>query len=238
MSAASGGIAKAITSTVKLPLKAFAKYLYCRALGIVAQSEQPFATHIPVIVGVAAACLPQRLVEFGSGNYSTLAFLDETVFPSLVQVESYENNLYWMQQMEAKLAGNPRVVCRFFEGRMRGAVSGANLTEADLIFIDDSPSGWERSHTLIEVARNCGDRPITIVHDYELPTLRLTCRMFEHRFAFTTFTPQCCAVWNGNPHRKALLKSVAHRLEENASRLSVTDARGWSKVFCTQAAKI
>ncbi len=232
MSAGSGGIAKAVTGTVKLPLKTFAKYLYCRALGIVAQSEQPFATHIPVLVGVAAACLPQRLVEFGSGNFSTLAFLDETVFPSLRCVESYENNLYWMQQMEAKLAGNPRVACRFFEGRMRGAVSTANLAAADLIFMDDSPSGWERSHTLIEVARKCGERPITIVHDYELPTIRLACRMFEHRSAFTTFTPQCCAVWNGNPHRKALLESVAHRLDENASRLSVTDARGWAKVFC------
>jgi hypothetical protein len=233
MSAESGGIAKAVIGTVKSPLKAFAKYVYCQAFGIVAQSEQPFATHIPVLVGVAAACLPQRLVEFGSGNFSTLAFLDEAVFPSLVHVESYENNLYWMQQMEAKLAGNPRVTCHFFEGRMRGAVSGANLAAADLIFMDDSPSGWERSHTLIEVARTCGERPTTIVHDYELPTLRLACLKFDHRFAFATFTPQCCAVWNGNPQRKTLLDGVAKRLEDNASRLNVTDTRAWAEAFHT-----
>ncbi len=212
-------------------LETVAKYLYFRALGTVARNEQPFATHMPVLVGVAAACLPERLVEFGSGNFSTLAFLDEAVFPSLLRIESYENDLYWMQQTEAKLAGNPRVAYRFFEGRMRDAVHGADPAAADLIFIDDSMSGWERAHTVREVARNCGERPITIVHDYELPAVRLACRRFEHRFAFTTFTPQTCAVWNGNPHRRALLERIAQSLEENASRLSVTDARGWAKVF-------
>jgi hypothetical protein len=117
---------------------------------------------------------------------------------------------------------------------MRDAVSRANLAAADLIFVDDSPSGWERAHTVMEVARNCGKRPITIVHDYELPSIRVACRRFEHRFSFTSFTPQSCAVWNGNPHRKALLECVAQKLEENASRLSVTDAPGWAKVFCAQ----
>jgi len=151
---------------------------------------------------VAATCLPERLVEFGSGNFSTLTFLDETVFPSLLRVESYENDRLWMQQMEAKLAGNPRVACHFFEGRMRDTVSGANLAAADLIFMDDSPSGWERAHTVREVARTCGERPVTIVHDYELPGIRLACRKFEHRFAFTSFTPQSCAVWNGAPTEK------------------------------------
>jgi len=81
-----------------LSLEAFAKYVYCRTLGIVGPSEQPYATHIPVLVGVAAACLPDRLVEFGSGDFSTLTFLDETVFPSLLSIESYENNPQWMQQ--------------------------------------------------------------------------------------------------------------------------------------------
>ncbi len=218
-----------------MSLETFAKHLYFRAIGTVARCEQPFATHIPVLVGVAAACLPERLVEFGSGNFSTLALLDKGVFPSLLRIESYENDLNWMQQMEAKLAGNPRVSFRFFEGRMRDAVSGANHAAADLILIDDSLSGWERAYTVKEVARTCGERPITIVHDYELPGIRLACRKFEHRFAFTQFTPQCCAAWNGKHHRKALLERVAQRLEENASRLSVTDARGWAKVFRAQA---
>jgi len=215
-------------------LETIAKYFYRRALGIVACSERPYATHIPVLVGVAAACLPERLVEFGSGDFSTLAFLDETVFPSLLRIESYENDLSWMQHIEVKVAGNPRVACRFFEGRMRDAVSGANLEAADLIFLDDSPSGWERAHTVREVARTCGERPVTIVHDYELPAIRVACRKFEHRFSFASFTPQSCAVWNGDPRRKVLLQGVARRLQENASRLSVTDARGWADVFCAQ----
>jgi hypothetical protein len=29
-----------------------------------------------------------------------------------------------------------------------------------------------------------------------------------------------------------LLEGVAHRLQENAPRLSVADTRGWARVFC------
>lgn len=214
-----------------LSIKSLAKSVYCRSLGIGTRSEQPYATHIPVLVGVAAAFRPERLVEFGSGDFSTLTFLDDRVFPTLLQLDSYENDLLWMRHMETKLANSPRLACRFVDGRMRDAVSTADLTSVDLIFIDDSKTGWERAHTIREVARFCGERPITIVHDYELPAIRLACRKFEHRFAFTRFTPQTCAVWNGDSHRKALLEDVAHGLEENALRLSVGDARGWAAVF-------
>jgi hypothetical protein len=214
-------------------VRTFAKYLYCGALGIAARSEHPYATHIPVLVGVSSACQPQRIVEFGSGDFSTLTFLDQAVFPNVLRVESYENNLYWMQRMQAKLAGNPRAVCHFFGGRMRDAVSRADLSAVDLIFVDDSPSGWERAHTIKELAQVHPERAMTIVHDYDLPAIRVACRMFEHRFAFTTFTPQTCAVWNGNPHRKLLLEGVTRKLQENVARLSVTDARGWFMVFCS-----
>jgi hypothetical protein len=217
-----------------LPLKTLAKSVYCRTLGIGARSEQPYATHLPVLVGVAAACRPERLVEFGSGDFSTLAFVDESVFPSLLQIESYENDLHWMRHMEAMLANTRRVTCRFVDGRMRDAVPGANLGAADLIFIDDSKSAWERAYTVRQVARLCGEGPITIVHDYELPAIRVACRKFEHRFAFPHFTPQSCALWNGNSCRKAWLENVAHSLKENALRLSVGDARGWAKVFHIQ----
>jgi len=121
--------------------KSFAKSMYCRMLGFAARSEQPYATHLPVLIGVASVHRPQRVVEFGSGDFSTLTFLDKAVFPSLLRVESYENNPAWMHQMQAKLADNPRVAYRFFEGRMRDAVSSADLPAADLIFVDDSPNG-------------------------------------------------------------------------------------------------
>ena len=214
-----------------LSLEGFVKRLYFGVLGAVARNEMPFATHLPVLVAVASVCLPQRLIEFGSGNFSTPAFLDQAVFPSVRCIESYENDANWMQQVEMRLAGNPRVSLRFFEGRMRDAVSSTNLAAADLIFIDDSVSGRERAHTVREVARTCGERPITIVHDYELPAIRFACREFEHRFAFPQFTPQCCAAWNGDRRREALLERVTQRLGENANQLGVTDLKGWAKVF-------
>lgn len=212
-------------------VRSYAKSLYCRALGIAARSEQPHATHIPVLVGVAAAFLPERVVEFGSGDFSTLALLDKMVFPSVLSVESYENDAYWMQKMTARVAGNQRVKLRYFEGRMREAVRGADLAVADLVFIDDSLTGWERARTIKEVAKICGERPIMLVHDYELPGIRMACRRFEHRVAFTRFTPQSCAVWNGNPHRSALMARVERKLEASAHSLGITDASAWAKAF-------
>jgi hypothetical protein len=223
--------ANAISRPGMFSLKALAKQLYCRTQGMVPRSEQPFATHIPVLIGVAAVCFPHRLIEFGSGNFSTLTFLDERIFPSLNQIESYENDLSWMQEMETKVAGDSRVTCRFFEGKMRDAVSQAGVAAADLIFIDDSANGWERAHTVTEVARTCREKPITIVHDYDLPAIRFACRKFDYRFPFTAFTPQSCAVWNGNPGRRAWLEGVERRITENASRLPAADAQGWAKVF-------
>jgi len=211
--------------------KAIAKQLYSRSQGMAPRSEEPFATHIPVLIGVAARSQPRRLVEFGSGNFSTLTFLNEKVFPSVLRVEAYENDACWMREMESKLSGNSRIKYHFFEGRMRNAVSEAGVAAADLIFIDDSANGWERAHTVTEVARACRERPMTIVHDYDIPALRLACRKFEHRFPFTAFTPQCCAVWNGNPGRREFLEDVARRIAEHASSLPVTDAQGWAKAF-------
>jgi len=205
--------------------------LWVRLIGATSTCEQPHATHIPVLIGIAAACHPKHLIEFGSGNFSTLAFLDETAFPSLSLIESYENDPVWMGQMEEKLAGNPRMAYRFFEGRMRDAVCRANLAEADLIFIDDSSDSWERAHTIREVTPACGERAIAIVHDYELPAIRFACRKFEHRFIFPMFTPQTCAAWNGDARRKQIMDRVARKIEENNTTLKVTDVSGWANAF-------
>jgi len=221
-----------VTVATMKNLETVAKHLYCRTLGIVSRSEHPYATHLPVLVGVASAFQPQMVLEFGSGDFSTLTFLDKVAFPSVLRVDSYENNLEWLQHLQTKLADNPRVACHYFDGRMKDVVSGDIVEAADLIFIDDSPTGWERAHTVKKVARICSERQLTIVHDYDLPGIRVACRKFEHRFSFTSFTPQCCAVWNGDPQRKTLLEGVALRLQENAAHLDVVDARGWAKVFC------
>src|ERR1700729_4424854 len=131
-------------------LKRYVLEIFNRIIDLAPRSIEPYATHVPVLVGVAAALKPKRLIEFGSGSFSTLSFLDDVAFPSLEEVRSYENNEEWFKQIQAKSRGSSRVDLQYFAGDMYRAVAGANVAAADMIFLDDSPSAEERVKTVKE----------------------------------------------------------------------------------------
>jgi hypothetical protein len=216
-------------------LRRWVRKLYQLSIGLGPRSDQPYATHVPVLVGVAAALKPKRLIEFGSGSFSTLSFLDDVVFPSLEEVRSYENNEEWFKQIQAKSRGSSRVDLQYFAGDMYRAVAGANVAAADMIFLDDSPSAEERVKTVKEVSRLCGDGPIAVIHDYEMLKLRLVAHKFEHCVAFEAFNPQCCAVWHGHPERRPILEDVSRTIQQHAGAVPPTDARAWIEVFTAQS---
>jgi hypothetical protein len=212
-------------------LKRYVRELYYRFIGLAPRSKEPYATHVPVLVGVAAAYEPKLLIEFGSGSFSTLSFLDEVAFPSLREVRSYENNKEWFEQIQERSRLSSRVNLQYVAEDMYRAVASANVADADMIFLDDSPSAEARVPTVREVARLCGERPIIILHDYELWRLRLAARKFENRVAFDAFHPQCCAVWHGHPERRPILENVNRTIRQHASNVSLTDIRGWIDIF-------
>src|SRR5271167_4840249 len=130
--------------------------LYNRSIGLTHRSEEPYATHVPILLGVAAACRPEFFIEFGSGTFSTLLLLDELAFPSLRRVDSYENNREWFEQVCKQIPTNDRINLQFVDGEMHQAVAGASTAKANMIFIDDSPTARARVPTVVEVARHCG----------------------------------------------------------------------------------
>ena len=166
--------------------------LFEQIICLAKRSNEPYATHVPILVGVAAVCQPERVIEFGSGDFSTVSFLDETAFPSVRRVDSYENDREWFDQVRQKLSSSRRVNIHFVEGEMYKAVCAANPYAADMIFIDDSPTDRARVPTVEEVARSCGAQPVVIMHDNDLWRLRFATQNFEHRISINTFNPQCC----------------------------------------------
>jgi hypothetical protein len=212
-------------------LKRCVREIFNRVIDLAPRSKEPYATHVPVLVGVAAICKPKLLIEFGSGSFSTLSFLDEVAFPSLQEARSYENNREWFEQIQEKSRHSSRVNLQYVEGDMHRAVSSANVADADMIFLDDSPTAETRVPTVKEVSRLCGERPIVILHDYELWRLRLAARKFENCVAFDTFHPQCCAVWHGHPERRRILENINRTIGQHASNVSLTDIRGWFDIF-------
>jgi hypothetical protein len=174
------------------------------------------------------------LIEFGSGTFSTLSFLDKAAFPSLEKVESYENNLEWFEQIQKQIPLNALVKLQFVEGDMYRAIQGANTPSASMIFIDDSPTDAARVPTVEEVARRCGTEPLVVLHDNDLWRLRLAARKFENRISFDAFNPQCCVMWNGHPGRKTVLRKVNRIIRQHADNVALTDVRAWMKIFLSE----
>jgi hypothetical protein len=209
----------------------YARALFNQSIDLASRSDEPYATHVPVLLGVAAALRPEVLIEFGSGTFSTLSFLDRTAFPSLQKVESYENNHQWFEQIRERLPPNSLIDLHFVEGDMYHAVDGADPAAAAMIFIDDSPTDIERVPTVKEVARACGKAPVVVLHDYDLWRLRWSARKFEHRVSFQHFNPQCGVMWHGHPERKPKLERVNRTIQRHANKVALTDIRAWAEIF-------
>jgi hypothetical protein len=216
---------------LNMPLKQYALKIYNRFIDLAPRSKEPYATHVPVLVGVAAAYKPKLLIEFGAGSFSTLSFMDQIAFPSLEEVRSYENNEQWLEQIQERSRGSSRVNLQYVAGDMYQAVAKANVDTADMIFLDDSPTAQARVPTVKEVSRLCGERPIVILHDYELWRLRLAAREFENCVAFDTFNPQCCAVWHGHPERRSALENINRTIHQHEGDIPLTDIRAWANTF-------
>jgi hypothetical protein len=207
------------------------KKIYERQIGLAPRSDGEYATHVPILVGVAAALRPRLLIEFGSGIFSTLSLLDETAFPSIENVESYENNREWFEQMQDRVGPTSRLSLHYVDGDMHLSVEGINTSRADMIFVDDSPSAEERARTVRRIARRCGVGPVVVIHDCELLKLRLASRRFARTVYFDSFNPQTCAVWNGRPELEPILEKVNETIRKHAGDIELTDIHGWARTF-------
>jgi hypothetical protein len=208
--------------------------LYRRGIGLTDRAKNPYATHVPILVGVAAVCRPKLLIEFGSGTFSTLSFMDDVAFPSLERVESYENDKKWFEQVRENLSSNGRIHLQYADGELYKAVRGANTRDAGMIFVDDSLDSSDRSRTIEEVASQCGTEPVVILHDIDLWRLRLATRKFENRISFNTFNPQCGVMWHGHKERKPALEHVKRIIHKNATKVPLTDVRAWMEIFSAE----
>src|ERR1051326_6007095 len=54
-----------------------------------------YATHIPMLIGLARLREMRSVFEFGCGKYSTLTFLNRSAFPHLERLCSIENDESW-----------------------------------------------------------------------------------------------------------------------------------------------
>jgi hypothetical protein len=193
------------------------------------RARNDYATHVPVLIGLATLRRVERVLEFGCGNYSTKTFLNRAAFPDLRGLQSLENDRTWAEQMRRAVGDDARCVVNFVNGAISDAVGRFDLESFDLVLIDDSQNAVERAATIRAVFDAGVKRPWIAVHDYEIFNYQNAAAGFKHRFTFKAYNPYTGVVFNTTPQND--LKALDKLIRTNSARLDPDDLAGWLHVL-------
>ena len=192
------------------------------------RAQNPYATHIPVLIGLAAIRPIRRVLEFGCGHYSTKTFLKRAAFPDLEELQSVENDSRWAETMREAVQDDARWNVTVVRGAMCAAVPEFDLEAFDLIFVDDSTNADDRAATIRAL---CGlpANPWVVIHDYEVAEYRLASGGYKERFTFKAYNPHTGLVCNsGLP---SAVKTLDQRMRHGSSTLAPDDTDGWLRAL-------
>ena len=195
------------------------------------RAENAYATHIPVLIGLAAMRPIERVLEFGCGHYSTKTFLKRSAFPDLKELHSVENDARWAQTIREAVKDDARSVVTIVNGAIGDAVRKFDLETFDLILVDDSTSAEERAGTIRALSGLNLSNPWLVIHDYEVEEYQRAASALKQRFAFKAYNPHTGLLSNGA--FTSALRTLDRRLKNNSSRLRPDNVDGWLRVLRT-----
>ncbi len=188
---------------------------------------KPFATHLPILAGLPILRPIRKVVEFGSGPFSTGAFLRPEVYPDLERLESYDDDPDWFQRVQQQNIGENKLSLTLVNGPVSGAVAGAGLADADLIFIDDSKTREARAETIKSVCAHLPDNAWVVIHDFEVRQYKKAARLAPHRYAFTTLRPHVGVLWKSNDDSADKLKQLEKKIRNKHREIPIEDLKLW-----------
>lgn len=193
------------------------------------REELPYASHLPILLGLQRLRPMRAVLELGAGDFSTGTFLDRTCFPVLERLTSIEVDSSWRAKMEADLGGDARLELLGDGHPTTGRViAGLDLEAYDVIFVDDSARAADRSASIAVVVAAAPRHPLVVVHDFEVPDYRRATAPLDHVHIFSCFNPMTGVCWNGGGMRTTALSYLAKRIQSESSRLAINDRRGWN----------
>jgi hypothetical protein len=212
-------------------LKVLSQPLKNKLAGIAPRSGNDYATHVPILVGIAQRFKIRRILELGCGAFSTPTFLNPEVFSDLEQLHSYETDRSWYEKTLTAFSYDQRYQPRFVEGVMSAGLQEIELGQFDLIFVDDSTSAIDRAETIQHLTNRQLSRQLIVIHDFEIRNYRDAASSLEHRQIFRAFTPQTGVVWNGSNDRVEVLKKLSRQISGHSRSISVEDVESWRRLF-------
>jgi len=195
------------------------------------RARNDYATHIPVLIGLARLRAITSVLEFGAGHYSTKIFLNRRAFPDLKVLDSYETDQNWRHVMSDFTNGDSRAKLHFVDGSMATALEAIDLENYDLIFVDDSESAAERVKTIKALCARRPQSSLVVIHDYEVPEYIKGAQVFRYRFSFRAFNPETGVVWERESRIREMLKQIDRVVKRHAQQLEPDDVDGWLKAF-------
>jgi predicted O-methyltransferase YrrM len=124
-----------------------------------------FGSHLPVLKMVLALVKPRKVLELGTGYYSTPSFLHcETV----KQLVSLETDPEWAGRVEGSV-DDTRLDLRSVTDVVKEMPP---LSAFDLVFVDNGQSVHERVDA-IRAVLGAASYPVAVVHDAEYPDYRM-----------------------------------------------------------------
>jgi hypothetical protein len=147
----------------------------------------PLASHLPVLRLIGRTIPVRRVVEYGSGGFSTVEFLNRGTFPHLEILISYEDDGVWYDRLreDPRVANDPRWDLRRVA---TGRFCMLPLPEGcDLAFVDSSTA--DSRVALVPLLKN--HVPVLVLHDYDGPwAYRAVAAEWKHCLVYDRATPQ------------------------------------------------
>lgn len=189
------------------------------------RSIEPYSTHVPLLEALGDSMNVNRVVEFGSGIHSTSVFLDRGIFPHLVQLDSYENDRTWLQQVVEMTDGEQRLALHEVDGPISSIVEPSMLDDVDLILIDDDIRAEQRARTIQAVAEASPPQALVLIHDFEVPLYQQASRAFRKRLVFKALRPFTAVCWKMNSPPTATLKQTMRCAAKQAKKRRLAELR-------------
>jgi Methyltransferase domain len=183
------------------------------------RASKDYATHIPILIGLARLHEIRSVLEFGCGHYSTLTFLNRLAFPHLERLHSIENDDAWAATIQEAAKHDDRWSLRLVNGEISESARNLDLESFDLILIDDSKTSAQRAATIRSIAAKKPQHPWIVIHDFEINEYRTAASTFKHRHRFRAYNPETGVVGNRVDEWKKMdriIKSKAKSLEPDA----------------------
>jgi len=191
------------------------------------RAENDYATHVPILIGLARMREVKSVLEFGCGHYSTLTFLNRAAFPQLLRLHSIENDTAWSETINKLAKDDERWTLQLVSSHIADTVSDLDLESFDLILIDDSKTSAERVATIGAVAKKQPQRPWIAIHDFEVGEYQAAASAFRQRYKFRAYTPKTGLMANSRVNTR-VLKRV---LNANARLVPPDDVEAWVRLI-------